>query len=602
MAAPPICILHGLYGLDPEALKKLKRSPLLGQVVGDKYALIDVIGAGGVGAVYHGLQMPLGRPVAVKVLRTQHMRDPEHKARFWHEAKALSQLKSPHTVQLFDFGVVPDGPLANVAYIVMELVEGRSLANVLTQHGPLAPTYVADVLAQVSLALTEAHRLGIVHRDLKPGNLMITEIPDGGRLVKVIDFGLAMSTDEPLSKPDTVMGTFKYVAPEQVFRREGFVADHRVDVYSMACVCWKLLTGRAPIENDAWQALLKRKLDGPPPPLPGSDDDARLAALDQVLRKALRPHPDQRHQSMAEFAEAFFSASLTEGGAPRTDPARQAPFLGPRPGGGPTPPPTGLEHSDVALTPRPDATPQTLVKVEAPFVPVRLPTPTPWAVAQAEKRRTTSISLPIIAPPSPRSGSPAPSAKGVLLFALVIFVALLWMATQDGLEVRSSRATTAGVQPALGEPDGAETPKAKRSLRTARAPATVARTSPVAAPPPRRPSVRASPTLGVRPAKRWTPPAAKAAPPPTATAGSMTSPAASGPRPTSTPESNAARAQAARVTQALQKCSCSRAAAAGKVLGATPEGRRLLAGLKSQLDRCEVPDVDQRCVQGRVVD
>ena len=435
MDDPPICILHGLYGLDQAALGKLPTAPLLGQVVGDKYALVDVIGAGGVGAVYHGLQMPLGRAVAVKVLKAEHMRDVEHKARFWHEAKALSQLKSSHTVQLFDFGVVPDGPLADVAYMVMELVDGRSLAAVLDHHGPLPPTYIADVLAQVSLALTEAHRLGIVHRDLKPGNLMIMDSPEGGRIVKVIDYGLAMSMDQSLEKPDTVMGTFKYVAPEQVFQKEGFKADHRVDIYSMACVCWKLLIGRAPIEHDSWQALLTRKMAGPPDPLPGSDEDARLRALNKVLCKALMPDPAHRHQSMAEFAEEFFAASLTEGGLPRTDPAARMP---PPPLAEKIPtPPTSLIYTPLpaALGGPPEP--------NYPTQPVRRPTP--QAIREADERRTSSVSLPIVLPPSPLAGSPTPIALATLLLALALFVVLLWGAGRDSMIVRSTTAATARV-------------------------------------------------------------------------------------------------------------------------------------------------------------
>ena len=592
--------------------------------------------------------MPLGRAVAVKVLRAQHMRDEEHKARFWHEAKALSQLKSSHTVQLFDFGVVPDGPLANVAYMVMELVEGQSLADVLDQHGPLPPTYIADVVAQCSLALTEAHRLGIIHRDLKPGNLMIMESPEGGRLVKVIDYGLAMSVDQSLSKPDTVMGTFKYVAPEQVFQKEGITADHRVDIYSMACVCWKLLTGRAPIENDNWQALLMRKMAGPPEPLPGSDADARLRAIDKVLRKALMPDPGDRHPSMNDFAEAFFAASLTEGGLPRTDPAGAMP---PPPLSEkiPTPPTTVMRtpHPEPPTGPAPMVTPTFQTR------PVRQPTP--QAIRDAEERRTSSVSLPIVLPPSPRTGSPTPIVLATLLVLLALFVVLLWGAA--GLDIRSTTAATVIRTPSeattdLNDDDDGDRPDAAATAEDGDeaddgTPLTFGTgfDAPVAKPtPPKVVPAKVAPAAKPKPAaKRRVPPARRVAPrptpparpaprpalPPRAAPSAPTTPAPAAPRAAPAPLVRAgvpativppapeeapvdlsrptadvisARAKAAAVARALRRCACEDARTRANDLARSPEGQVLMRSLRGRVADCEVPDVDQRCVDGRVVD
>ena len=189
-----ICPTHQLFAVAPRAAAKHDRAPLLGRILSSRYALLDVLGDGGMGMVYRGYDQRLDRPVAVKVLGALAALDEDDRARFEREAQALSRLRSEHTVTVYDFGVATQPALAGMAFIVLELVVGQDLFERI-QASPLSPQDAAAVLNDVALSLDEAHRAGIIHRDVKPSNILLTTTPDGRRIAKVIDFGVARMED-----------------------------------------------------------------------------------------------------------------------------------------------------------------------------------------------------------------------------------------------------------------------------------------------------------------------------------------------------------------------------------------------------------------------
>ena len=213
---------------------------MIGQTLG-AYTIERELGRGGMGAVYLAVHAMLGRKAAVKLLRPELSRDPSTVQRFFTEARAASAIKHPSIVEIYDFGVAPDG----AAYIVMELLDGESLATRLARLGRL-PVATALVFArQIATALAAAHRAGIVHRDLKPDNAFLVADPEvaGGERVKLLDFGIAKLTgDGGVAHTTTgaIMGTPHYMSPEQC---EGSRAvDHRADLYSLGCMLFQMIT------------------------------------------------------------------------------------------------------------------------------------------------------------------------------------------------------------------------------------------------------------------------------------------------------------------------------------------------------------------------
>ena len=216
------------------------------------YEVLALIGAGGMGEVYRARDTKLGRSVAVKVLPEAVATDPDSRARFLREATALAALNHPHIATLHEMDTSGERP-----FLVMELVEGETLAARL-ERGPLVLSEALSTAIQIAEALAVAHRAGIVHRDLKPGNVMMTKTG-----AKVLDFGLAKTIDSAvahraaslvpttpaaLTEPGTILGTFQYMAPEQV---EGRDADARTDLFALGCVIYETLTGRKAFRYDS---------------------------------------------------------------------------------------------------------------------------------------------------------------------------------------------------------------------------------------------------------------------------------------------------------------------------------------------------------------
>ncbi|HEY8130307.1 MAG TPA: serine/threonine-protein kinase [Thermoanaerobaculia bacterium] len=247
------------------------------------YEVVAPIGAGGMGEVWRGRDTRLDRSVAIKILPASFAENAQFKLRFEREAKAISQLNHPHICTLYDVGD---------SYIVMELLDGESLADKLAK-GPLPLEQVLRYGTQIADALDKAHRQGIVHRDLKPGNIMLTK---GG--AKLLDFGLAKSTTgvidgdgatqhKPLTQEGTILGTFQYMAPEQL---EGTQADARTDIFALGTVLYEMATGRRAFEGKTKTSLIAAIVSSEPAPM-SQIQPLMPAALEHVVRKCLAKDP-----------------------------------------------------------------------------------------------------------------------------------------------------------------------------------------------------------------------------------------------------------------------------------------------------------------------
>jgi eukaryotic-like serine/threonine-protein kinase len=261
-------------------------------VLGDRYRLEASIGSGGMAQVFRGQDTTLDRQVAIKILAPQFARDPSFVERFRREAQAAARLNHPNIVNVYDTGV--DG---DTNYIVMEYVEGRTLAEYLTRGGTLAPRKAAEIAEKVAEALAAAHAQGVIHRDIKPANIMVTR---DGR-VKVMDFGIARLVAGPDTVEQTaaVLGTAAYLSPEQA---QGQTVDARSDLYSLGIVLYEMVTGKPPFTGDSAMAVAYKHVQETP--LPPSSLNADVPPrLDAVVMRALAKNPANRYQSAGEFRD-----------------------------------------------------------------------------------------------------------------------------------------------------------------------------------------------------------------------------------------------------------------------------------------------------------
>ncbi len=280
----------------------------LGEVLGN-YRLERVIGEGAMGVVYEARHVRLGRPVAMKILKPQHVVDHSLVQRFFQEARAVNAINHENIVEIFDFveEPAPAQALARI-YCVLELLQGASLRELLERE-TLAVRRSVRIVEQLCAALGAAHRTGVVHRDIKPDNVFVTARGSEPDFVKVLDFGVAKLTTGRLAKnPDTfagaVIGTPGYMAPEQA---SGLEVDGRADLYAVGTVLYELLAGRRPFEPTNLGTWAVDLIVRPPPPLPettpaGEPIPPGLAA---VVLRCLEKAPEDRFASMDALAEAL---------------------------------------------------------------------------------------------------------------------------------------------------------------------------------------------------------------------------------------------------------------------------------------------------------
>ena len=275
------------------------------------YVLVEEVGRGGMGEVWRAEHVFLDRDAAIKLVRPgagSSSSGPEEVwARFEREARAIARLKSPHTVQLYDYGVAPDGNY----YYVMELLEGCSLEELIDRSGPIGPARAIRLLLQICDSLEEAHRLEIVHRDIKPSNLMLCRHGLRDDFVKVLDFGLVkLRTDSVELTQDQVFGTPSYIAPEIAQQSEH--PDHRVDLYALGCVAYWLLTGETVFsEKSAMSMVMAHAHDEPRPPSERTEASIP-AALEALVLRCLAKEPGDRPASAGEIAGELAAIECAE--------------------------------------------------------------------------------------------------------------------------------------------------------------------------------------------------------------------------------------------------------------------------------------------------
>ena len=275
------------------------------------YKLGELLGRGGMGEVYKATHRMLARPAAIKLIRTEMLGAIDEDAaklavtRFRREAEAAANLRSQHTVELYDFGVTEDGTL----YLVMEFLDGMDLETLVRESGPLPAGRVLHVLRQVCESLEEAHASGFVHRDIKPANIHLGRVGLRHDFVKVLDFGLvkevssaSLTTSMATIAGQMALGTPAYMAPEMAL---GEQVDGRADIYALGCVAYFLITGKLVFEAEKVFQMIAQHLQTAPIPPSQRTDRPVSPELEQLILKCLAKDPSDRPQSAAELAQSL---------------------------------------------------------------------------------------------------------------------------------------------------------------------------------------------------------------------------------------------------------------------------------------------------------
>ncbi len=284
----------------PPRARSEARDVLIGTILDRRFRIDERIAAGGFGAIYRATHVKSGYQVAIKVLHPHMYADPRTVARFKREGATLTTLRDPHTVTTYELAEDANG----ILFIVMELLAGETLFARYRARGRLPWREVTAIAREVCQSLAEAHALGIVHRDLKPGNIFLCARPDGGEVVKVLDFGIAKLLDDggdDLTKNNEVVGTFEYISPEQV---KGSAYSGRSDIYTLAVVMYEMIVGERPFASVPGPALLVAILEDRPPLISTHLPDIPRE-LDRMIARCLEPDPAARFADVGALAAAL---------------------------------------------------------------------------------------------------------------------------------------------------------------------------------------------------------------------------------------------------------------------------------------------------------
>lgn len=288
-------------------LSEEDRDPRIGQVLLDQFRIEEAIGAGGMGAVYRARQTTLGRDIAIKILHPDMAANPEAVRRFHREARISTALDHPNVVRVFLFGQLPDGSL----YLVMELLRGRTLAELMRVEPHLSVPRALHIATQIAAGVGEAHVQGVVHRDVKPENVFLITKGKDQDFVKVLDFGIARlfrnEDQTQATQSGLVFGTARYISPEGA---AGEKTDARSDVYSLGVLTYQLLTGETPFPASAPVTLLMQHIHERPPHIKRRQGGAEIPdRIADVVMRSLAKNPDGRYDDASDFAEALREAA-----------------------------------------------------------------------------------------------------------------------------------------------------------------------------------------------------------------------------------------------------------------------------------------------------
>jgi serine/threonine-protein kinase len=394
--------------------------PRIGTVLQERYRILQRLAAGGMGVVYRGERLELGRAVAIKFLHARMASEPSFLKRFQIEAQAMSRLSHPCCVSVIDHGVHEGAP-----FMVMDFVTGQTLRTLLREDGALPVRRALGIVRQVLAGLAHAHAQGIVHRDIKPENILLTEAIGLGEQVRILDFGLAKLRDTVSGLTSGLaIGTPSYMAPEQISAGE---IDPRTDLYSVGVLLFELLTGTKPFNGERVAEVMSQHQVASPPALSSIRSGAGFSQeLEAVVRKALAKQPGDRFQSAVDFAVAL--DALPDVGTPSS---------------------------------------------EWPTVQEAAPPPAPRATVPSPSWRKT----PSLVPPRDKRPMLAVGAAGLLLVGLG--AALLWPTEQESQPATSAPSSAAKNTPApKPQPAPSEKPAPAAQTPSVLAPSTQEQTIP----------------------------------------------------------------------------------------------------------------------------
>ncbi|MBI5546167.1 MAG: protein kinase [Deltaproteobacteria bacterium] len=411
-----------------EAATTQSGDPLVGAQLGE-YTVQHVIGSGGMGIVYRGVQPLIEKSVAIKVLLWEIARNPEEVQRLLAEARLVNSIRHRGIVDIYAFGETPDGR----SYLVMELLEGDPLDKVIAERAPLVAAEVFGILDEVCDALSAAHGAGVIHRDLKPNNVFLVNPKHGARYVKLLDFGLAKKTLKPggsasPTRASIVVGTPYYMAPEQARAQD---VSPQTDLYALGVLAFELLTGKLPFEAPTPFEVIALHLNQEAPRV-RSLEQSVPEELDEIVAQLLSKDPADRPSSAAWVRRELLrirnrmqtdATQLSRAKLPeRKDEGGAAPQPGIEPGSVPLAPPADVpEDSAAAVATVPLPAPEATAEPVSPATPTVGGMTSKYGVASCHLAHDTPQDQPIPVAPLQRPGM----VWGVVAFVVVVLAALL---------------------------------------------------------------------------------------------------------------------------------------------------------------------------------
>lgn len=284
-------------------LAKVKKRD--GEVIDNKYVILGSLGAGGASEVYLAQRLLMGDKVALKLLRSSYVRDPDTAKRFHLEAVTTASIKHPNVITVHDFDFTENG----IPYIVMELLKGETLLGEQQRVGRIPLRRAIQIITPICAALNVAHSQGVIHRDLKPANIVLHRTSDESEVIKLIDFGIAKQLtesdfDDMKTLPGLVVGTPAYMSPERCMEEE---YDLRTDIYNLGLIFYEIVAGHHPFQAKTMMAMMANQISNMPPPLHSLVPDVSTA-VENVVFRALAKSPSDRYSTAQEFADELNNA------------------------------------------------------------------------------------------------------------------------------------------------------------------------------------------------------------------------------------------------------------------------------------------------------